>query len=253
MARVRGISERPGDGPGQESPPPPPPPPPAPDSGSASAAELAPPTAVTQPTSTDGFAIAALVFGIIGGVLLGIIFGIVSLRRIGKRGTRGRGLAIAGIVLSCLWILFIAAGIAVSVQSSAKRSPGGITVPGDVTTKDLRIGDCVRSLDTGTVVTIPVGPCSAPHVGEVYEVTSLPAGPWPGDDQVKRLAEGACLKALPSYVSAPPGATGYAIHYFRPLATSWADNRRVVCIAHNPTGAPLTGSIKGTGPLTPSG
>lgn len=190
-------------------------------------------------------------FGIIGGPLFSIIFGIVGLRRTKRRGTPGRGLAIAGIILGAVWVVLIGAFVATYLREQPTRAPGGgITAAGDVTWRDLRVGDCVRSLDTGTVVTIPVGPCSEPHAGEVFEVTFLAEGPWPGEEEVKRLAEGACQRALPSYVSAPPGAPGYAIHYLRPLETSWSNDRRVVCIAHDPSGAPLSSSVRGAGPLS---
>lgn len=45
-------------------------------------------------------AVAGLVFGLTGCLsFLGIVFGITALRQIGQDGGRGRGLAIAGIVL----------------------------------------------------------------------------------------------------------------------------------------------------------
>lgn len=41
--------------------------------------------------------------GLLG--LLAIIFGIVALGQIKKRGQRGRGMAITGIVLGSVWVL----------------------------------------------------------------------------------------------------------------------------------------------------
>ena len=49
-------------------------------------------------------------FGIIGGVLISVICGIIGLRR-AKAGQGGRGMAIAGLVLSALWVLVLVAGI----------------------------------------------------------------------------------------------------------------------------------------------
>ena len=68
---------------------------------------------VSYPT-TNGFAIAALAcsFFIIFGAILGIIFGCVALSQIRRQGQRGRGMAIAGIVIGSCWIvLIVAAGI----------------------------------------------------------------------------------------------------------------------------------------------
>jgi len=58
---------------------------------------------------TDGFAIAALVFAVIGGIVLAVIFALVSLSRI-KKGKRqeGRGMAIAALWVSGGWVVLIA-------------------------------------------------------------------------------------------------------------------------------------------------
>lgn len=71
---------------------------------------------------TDGMAIAALVTGILGLGIVPLILGIVSLKRIKQTQAGGRGLAIAGIVLGALelifWIImliiFVIAAVAVS-------------------------------------------------------------------------------------------------------------------------------------------
>ena len=68
-----------------------------------------------MPRNVNGFAIASLacsvvlswLFGI-GGVL-GIIFGILAIKQCARQGDRGRGLAIAGIIVGgivvLLWVL----------------------------------------------------------------------------------------------------------------------------------------------------
>ncbi|MGQ0745092.1 MAG: DUF4190 domain-containing protein [Acidimicrobiales bacterium] len=80
----------------------------------------APPPAASA--STNGLAIAAFVcalcfFWVLGiGSLLGVVLGFVALSQIRKRGQRGRGLAVAGIILGFLGlaigILLLAAGAA---------------------------------------------------------------------------------------------------------------------------------------------
>ena len=64
-------------------------------------------------TRTNGFAIAALVLGILGIWLLAIIFGAVGLSQTKRDASyTGRGLAIAGLVLGIvvgvLWVAFFA-------------------------------------------------------------------------------------------------------------------------------------------------
>ena len=62
---------------------------------------------------TDGFAIAALGFGILGG-WLSFVFGAIALSRIKKSGARGRGMAIAGMVTGGA-ILLLEIGLAVAL------------------------------------------------------------------------------------------------------------------------------------------
>jgi hypothetical protein len=58
---------------------------------------------------TDGFAIASLVLGVLGFVgicaILGVIFGLVALNRIGNTQRAGRGMAIAGTVIGGVWLV----------------------------------------------------------------------------------------------------------------------------------------------------
>ena len=98
------------------------PPPPMPTSAPPYAAYV--PTVATT-AGFDGFAIAALVLGILGGSILALIFSVVALSRIKKRRTRGKGMAIAGLVLGILgtifWVLFII-GVVVSINNTNKIS-----------------------------------------------------------------------------------------------------------------------------------
>jgi hypothetical protein len=52
----------------------------------------------------SGFAVASFLFGLIGGIPLGLIFGIVALGKIRRTGQGGKGLAIAGLVLTGAWV-----------------------------------------------------------------------------------------------------------------------------------------------------
>jgi len=72
----------------------------------------------TSPSKTSGFAIASLIFGIVGGPVLAIPFGLVARRRIRRSdgALGGRSLATAGIVLSCAWLgLFALVGTLAAV------------------------------------------------------------------------------------------------------------------------------------------
>lgn len=52
----------------------------------------------------NGFAIVAFVVGLAGGSLLGIVLACVALGKIRDTGQSGKALAVAGLVLSVLWL-----------------------------------------------------------------------------------------------------------------------------------------------------
>jgi uncharacterized protein DUF4190 len=101
---------------GPDVPPPPPPPqPPAPSGYQASDG-----TYIAPQQKTNGFAIASLVFGIIGGVLLALVFGYIALSQIRRSGGRegGHGLALAGVILGWIWLAIIIGLVAANSGSS---------------------------------------------------------------------------------------------------------------------------------------
>ena len=64
-----------------------------------------------RPPAPTGGPIISLIFGVIGGVLISVVCGIVGLNR-AKQGQGGRGMAIAGLVLSALWAVGIVVAVA---------------------------------------------------------------------------------------------------------------------------------------------
>ena len=180
------------------------------------------------PRKTSGFAIASLVFGIIGGIFLSVIFGIVALRRIRTRNLKGRGLAVAGLVLSGLWTLLIAVVVIVALATDAERDPSGrVREAGTESVFDLRVGDCVNDLEETTEVSVEVVPCSQPHDAEVISSFELPGGEYPGEDSIFRVADRRCSREL----AAVAGAQGGQPFYFYPTEQSWGTgDRQVNCV-----------------------
>ena len=58
-----------------------------------------------QPGRTNGMAIASLVFGVIGGGVLAVVFGHIARSQIHRTGQAGAGLALAGLVLGYVGVL----------------------------------------------------------------------------------------------------------------------------------------------------
>lgn len=85
-------------------------------------------TGVASPpsTGTNGFAVAALILGIIGIFPVALIFGVLALRDIRRRGGGGRGLAIAGLAAAGVWGFLITAVIAINIVSPIPDESGTV-------------------------------------------------------------------------------------------------------------------------------
>jgi hypothetical protein len=72
-------------------------------------------TPYAPPQTTNGMAIASMVLGIVWvywiGSILAIIFGFVALNQIKERNQKGRGMAIAGLILGFIGVGFLVLGI----------------------------------------------------------------------------------------------------------------------------------------------
>ena len=198
---------------------------------------------------TNGFAIASLIFGIIGGALLGFIFGFIALSQTKRTGQGGRGLAIAGLILSAMWTI----GLVLAdhpgdhdfrhTATPAARSPrAGASRP-----PQLKVGDCVNDLHTSTdVQSLPGVPCAQSHEGEVFAVFDLPSGVYPGQAAVREQAGTECNDRLAAYSPSALNNPSLGLVTLYPQQQSWeGGDRGVVCIATDKTG-PTTGSIQGT-------
>jgi hypothetical protein len=187
---------------------------------------------------TSGFAIASFVFGLIGGVILSVIFGIVGLRRINRRGLRGKGFAIAGLVLSGLWTLLIVVGVTVFLLSEPERGPTGrVSESGSESVFDVRVGDCMNDLEESAArFTVDVTPCAEAHDAEAVSQFDLADGDWPGMPYVTREATRRCLDQVGSAATGAPRIEEIEAFYLHPTEESWRqqNDRTVLCIALYP-------------------
>lgn len=203
----------------------------------------------TRPPSTT-LATWALVLAVIPiplGNLVAIGQAVTVLLRCRDGQNHGKGQAIAALVIAPLWLVFALAAIVLNFSAAADRDPAGnITQAGTVSVTALEVGDCITNdiLKEGLSRTVEVGPCSELHVAEVYADFKLADGPFPGRAQVDRLGGGGCDKRLDEFVGPDRNLSQLEINYLSPVAESWSLDRSVTCLVG--TGAPSTGSLKGT-------
>jgi len=207
------------------------------------AAGWQPPRARTEP-----LAVWSLVTGI---VLLGpvaLVLGILALRRIGARGTRGRGLAVAGAALGVLGTLAVAGVVtAVVVTAMGTRPlPSDVASPRDAHAQQLVTGNCVAQLpDDGAVDTVPVVPCADPHAAQVITVYEFTADAvWPGQHAADTRVGRSCV------LDQAETDAGVRTVTWAPTERSWArGDRDGLCLAVVDGGG-VTGSfLDGTAQL----
>ncbi|GAA4569931.1 DUF4190 domain-containing protein [Planotetraspora kaengkrachanensis] len=199
------------------------------------------------PARTNGFAIAALVLGILGVLLLSIIFGIVALAQIRKRGDKGKGLAIAGLIVSGLWIALFALLMTIATLGVAERDETGtVTRGGSVSVTSLHEGDCVDGVVEGKVITtLKAVPCAQPHDAEVIVVFDLPAGAWPGREAAGDAAADSCDQRLYSLLADSPMLDRLNSFVLYPSSASvWSVDRTVDCMVVDLDAGKLTGSAR---------
>lgn len=219
--------------PGSYPPYPPPPPPPPPGSYPPPPQHYPPPGQYAPPTpGTNWWAVISLIFGLIGGVLISVVCGIIGLNR-AKKGHGGRGMAIAGLVLSALW----AVGIVVLVAALL------IFGKGSVSANEVKTGDCLEELPaSGLVITVDTAPCSEPHTGEIFSVMTMPDGDFPGTFAIEEY-QNKCAPELAAYSPEAVEDPDVGLFVLFPSEDSWAQgDRTVTCIATSDS--PRTGTLK---------
>jgi hypothetical protein len=114
---------------------------------------ITPPT--TQRAKTSGLAVASLVFGILGALtcgvtaLVGLILGLVSMGKIKKSGGQleGKGLALAGTIVSAVFLLMLPLLAAMLLPALAKAKQRAQTIVCVNNMKQLALGVRIYSGD----------------------------------------------------------------------------------------------------------
>lgn len=189
------------------------------------------------PPRTDGVAVASLVTGVLGLGPVALGLGVAGLRRTRPGRLRGRGLAVAGVVLGVAGTLAWLAVIAVVLATAAATRPlaADVTAPVDAHAVQLVTGNCLAELPAdGHVDRVRVVPCADAHGAQV--VTSYDFGdvPWPGADAAVQRVAAACD------LTDAERAEGRRMVAWTPTEASWARGDRTgLCLVAPP--APGTG------------
>jgi Domain of unknown function (DUF4190)/Septum formation len=184
--------------------------------------------------STNGFAIVSLVLGIIGGAVLSAIFGFLALAKIKRTGQRGRGMAIAGIVLSGVWVVVLVIVI-ISAQGQATRgSNGQINKAGNLSVFSLAVGDCFMNPSSQQdIASVTAIPCTQPHDAQVFAKFNASGSSYPSN--FTQLASSGC-SAQENRLNQSLVTSSMTIRFIFPNQAAWeAGTHTVNCLVVSPT------------------
>ncbi len=198
-----------------------------------------PPQGAYRESALNGFALASLLVGLLCLPPLGVVFGIVALVQIARKGERGRALAVTGLTVSLVTtvLLVLTLDRAPWPLFSRPAAPSQYeSVEGELTDIDeMRTGDCFNVpggdlLDEDPLIYRIA--CTEVHEGEVTASTRLDRASFPGEEQLKKGAADACWRAQDAYAMDSWALPGYAeMFYFAPSRESWGDgDRRLLCV-----------------------
>lgn len=199
--------------------------------------------------TTNGLAIASLITSFTCIPFVGAILGVVGLRQIRRRPQRGRGMAIAGLVLNSLGTAALALVITLGVL--------GVFDEGNTRVQDLAVGDCFNTVDHSLSdysgggarsTTVDVVPCGDDHDAETYAVFAVGAdfgSDYPGVDRISSLADSKCASYAHDYLGGNDVPDGVDIYYYLPPREGWDQGDRHVTCFFGGTSGKLSGSVKG--------
>jgi hypothetical protein len=185
------------------------------------------------------------VLGLLGVVVISTVLGFIALSRIKRSGRRGRGLAIAGILLSLFWLVAVIVAAAALTISSATRSPssGRITHRGSLDVFSLRAGDCFDNpANPGHITSVTAIPCTQPHDSQVYASFTLPGSAYPGESKLTALSSAGC-RAREGSIDPAKASSDLSLRFIQPTQNSWGHGDRTVSCIIVDTKGTLTSSV----------
>jgi hypothetical protein len=208
--------------------------------------------------------VAALVVGLAGIVLpglglVGIGLAVVALVQLRSGRERGRGIAVAGLVVSLLWpVVLLSAGVAavsqlttqsrqygpdplpeVGVTCEAGSSCGNVVDEPSGFVATLVAGDCLAEVpeplrDDAEGTQVDVVDCEEEHAAQVYDTVSAGAGEYPGESAVRRLAQQRCAAAVPASARADVAERRARVVVAYPGPPVWDETHQAACLLVTP-------------------
>ncbi|MFF4251544.1 DUF4190 domain-containing protein [Streptomyces sp. NPDC001663] len=204
-----------------------------------------------RPAPVNGLAIASLVLGVLCFVpALGLLLGLIALGQIKRKGERGKGLAVAGSLLSsvglALWVLVLATGAVSDFWDGFKDA-----AKDNGSAYSLTRGECFDAPGgslLGKAYDVDKVPCAGEHDAEVFAAFKMTGtAAYPGDSKVQEVADTRCYVLRYGYaMDAWAVPEDVDVYYLTPTRESWRlGDREVTCMFGNiDEKAGLKGSLR---------
>jgi hypothetical protein len=118
----------------------------------------------------------------------------------------------------------------------------------------LDVGECFDDWEgsltgaTQEVTDVPIVDCAEPHDNEVYTVSNMPTGPFPGDAGIEEWTIARCEETFDGYVGTAYLDSRLDFGALFPTEETWADgDTEVICFLWDSDFLKLTGSMQGSG------
>jgi Domain of unknown function (DUF4190)/Septum formation len=206
-------------------------------------------TAEMPKTGTNGWAIASFVLGLISLSVLSIIFGIIALSKIRHVPQRGKGLAIAGICLSALWIMVAIGLVARFSLTTAQRSgTGQITRSGHLSITELHAGDCFQNNggnqpNAGTTSQITAVTCTTPHNAQVIALLPISGSAYPGEAAFQAQADSGCKAKAAADLDPALITSSMNLLWYYPDQQAWTGGQHSITCVVADSSQDLTSSL----------
>lgn len=198
-----------------------------------------PPQPPPQSHRTNGLAVAGFIVSIVGVSVVGIVLSIIGLRQIKQRGDRGRGFAIAGLVLSGCWAALLGVGLLMGFGGGVEAETGDETA-----VASLRVGQCYDGDPTKRFALLKVVDCAATHDGEAYAKVPVDLTKVAGEKEDLAASVG-CATDFEPFIGIPYDDSKLEV-VFLVLEDRQDPAGNVLCMVTGPAGERLTGTLRGS-------
>ena len=146
-------------------------------------------------------------------------------------------------------VLVVGGAVAGFITNASRSSTGDITKGGDLTSNELRVGDCwdMKDPSADTVDNVTAKPCGEAHEYEVFYIASMAEGTYPTQDAFIAYIESTCVPAFETYIGKAYDVSSLEISWLYPGNDGWtAGDRTVECSVYDPADSKLTSSLSST-------